>query len=276
MSHAYTTIEELKSILELPGVDARRDAWFRNVIEGVTRRIDRTCGRNFRVITSGTKYFTPEFYDLLFIPDLLAITTLKTDEDADGTYEYTWTTSDYHLEPSNATLDERPYTRIKTKSRGDYSFPKIERSVEIVGKWGFWEEFDTIDAALTATVSSSVTEWAVDDLDAFEVGWTLLVESEQVYIRGKNANTSSIVVERAQNNSAAASHTTATTLRRYVYPEPIVTAATLWANRIISRAKTPLGIVNVPGDIGWRAVYIPRVDVDVMDLLKDYRKGTIL
>jgi hypothetical protein len=55
-----------------------------------------------------------------------------------------------------------------------------------------------------------------------------------------------------------------------------VTAAILQAARVFRRQETPLGIVNNPGDIGWRSVYIPKVDLDVQEHLRVFKKRNVI
>jgi hypothetical protein len=73
------------------------------------------------------------------VDDLLSITTLKTDEDADRVYEITWSASDYDLEPYNAAVASPPgpYTMIRVSPNGLYRFPKVHRGMEIAGSWGY-------------------------------------------------------------------------------------------------------------------------------------------
>ena len=59
--------------------------------------------------------------------DLLSVTTLKTDEDGDRTYEITWATTDYDLMPYNATLESQaqPYSHLQTTPDGDYTVDDV-------------------------------------------------------------------------------------------------------------------------------------------------------
>ncbi len=56
----------------------------RKILEAASRAIESYCNRRF-YCTTGTKYFDGSLS--LWIPDLLSITTLKTDDVGDGTYE---------------------------------------------------------------------------------------------------------------------------------------------------------------------------------------------
>lgn len=70
----------------------------------------------------------------LFLPERLqSITTLKTDEDGDRTYEVTWATTDYRLYPPSGP----PYNEVQVDvDNGRYLFPGGQARVQIVGAWG--------------------------------------------------------------------------------------------------------------------------------------------
>jgi hypothetical protein len=109
------------------------------LVEAVSRAIDDYCGRRFYAATQ-TRYYTANRHERLLVDDLLSITTLKTDDDSDGTFETTWTVSDYLLAPYNAQQESQPqpYWRIEVAPDGDYWFPAgTRRGVEIAGSWGF-------------------------------------------------------------------------------------------------------------------------------------------
>lgn len=132
ITNGYATLAELKAYLGLPSDDTVDDAVLEARIESASRAIEQETGRVFYA-TTATRYFTAEHGDLLFIPDLLSITTLKTDSDGDRVYETTWAATDYDLEPFNET----PYTRIRLTPSGRYSFPTHAKGVEVVGSWGY-------------------------------------------------------------------------------------------------------------------------------------------
>lgn len=130
ITNGYATLAELKTYLGI--TDSVDDTNLEAAVEAASRAIDFECRRVFYA-TSATRYFTAEAGDLLVLPDdLLSVTTLKTDDDADRVYETTWATTDYDLEPVNST----PYTRVHLSPLGRYAFPTQRRGVEIVGSWG--------------------------------------------------------------------------------------------------------------------------------------------
>lgn len=131
ITNGYCTLDEFKTRADIVG--STDDTMLETMIEAASRMIDGWCGRSFYEDTAQTRYYTPEAFDVLALPDdLVSITTLKTDEDADRVYETTWTTDDYDLEPNTA-----PYQRIYPSLIGDYMFPTHRKAVQIVGTFGY-------------------------------------------------------------------------------------------------------------------------------------------
>lgn len=66
---------------------------------------------------------------------------IKTDDDADGTYEITWAASDYFLEPSGNRYDGVtgfPYHEIRAVDRYRFPMDRVRPElVEITAKWGW-------------------------------------------------------------------------------------------------------------------------------------------
>jgi len=139
ITNGYSTQAEFKERLWPTGVeDALHDILLDQIVTAVSRLIDGYCGRRFYAVTE-TNYFTRITPYLVLVEDLLTVTTLKTDADGDRTYESTWATTDYDLEPYNAPRlsPARPYTRIVTAPNGVHTFPNMRRGIEIAGSWGF-------------------------------------------------------------------------------------------------------------------------------------------
>jgi hypothetical protein len=121
--------------------DVTDDKILEPTLEAVSRLIDNMTYRKFYATTE-TRYYTPESGTLIFIDDLLSVTSLKTDGDGDRTYENTWDTGDYDLMPFNAALDIAPYTWIELAVLGDYIFPTMPASVELAGSFGYCASTD--------------------------------------------------------------------------------------------------------------------------------------
>lgn len=137
ITNGYATLAELKARLNI--TDTSEDTILEAVIEAASRSIDSETGRVFYA-ASETRYYTAEDYTVLFVDDLLEVTSLKSDINADRVYETEWTTTDYDLEPYNArsaTGEKVPYTRVRLAPYSTRSFPTVRKGVEIVGSWGY-------------------------------------------------------------------------------------------------------------------------------------------
>lgn len=135
--NSYSTLDALKRRLRLTAGDD--DARLESCLTAASRQIDRVTGRRFYAATDMRYYTATDPYCLDLVDDLRTVTTLKTDEDGDRTYEITWDSSDdYYLAPYNAATDSQPYTSIEVdRVNGDYTFPSTVRGVQIVGSFGY-------------------------------------------------------------------------------------------------------------------------------------------
>lgn len=110
-SDLYCTPEQLKSRTGIDDNLDDREAL--SACRAVSRWIDEHCDRQFARRTVTVQLETCGNYSVQ-TPDLVSVTTLKTDDDGDGVYETTWSASDYELQPVGAStlLEARPYTSI--------------------------------------------------------------------------------------------------------------------------------------------------------------------
>lgn len=136
--NGYCTLAEVKSALRIS--DSADDSLLEKAIEGASRRIDGYTGRFFYQQTATIQLYARDIYALQLQNDLVSITTLKTDDEGDGTFNTTWTANtDYQLQPLNAVLQSRPYNRIVAV--GGKTFPIMILpdlpGVEINGVWGW-------------------------------------------------------------------------------------------------------------------------------------------
>jgi len=141
ITDGYTTLQEVKNILRI--TDSVDDSLLETCVESASRQIDTHCER---VFTSGTatRIFTPNSSYICEIDDLTSLTSLKTSSDADGSFDITWTATDYQLEPLNGLSGglAAPYTHIRAV--GDYLFPTVnypnaegEATVQVTGTFGY-------------------------------------------------------------------------------------------------------------------------------------------
>ena len=135
---SYALLSEFKQAVGIS--DSTDDAALQSVLDATDTLIDLYCDRKtgFGTATE-TRYYTAEDYQYVLTDDLVSVTTLQTDDDANGTYETTWTSgTDYVLAPRNAALDGFPYTEIDTSVTWPRNFPKdVYLGVKVVGVFGF-------------------------------------------------------------------------------------------------------------------------------------------
>jgi hypothetical protein len=107
------------------------------VITSVSRAIDDYCGRFFYSV-AGTVTFTADNYLFLPIVDFSAVTSVKTDEDNDGTPEITLVANtDFRL-ATNKVVPGWPYTGIQITSFGTHTLPLgVTEGVEVIGTRGW-------------------------------------------------------------------------------------------------------------------------------------------
>jgi len=135
IANGYCTLAEFKAFKDIGSTDTGDDAVIESIVEAVSRYIDKETYMFFYADDAATYLITPDLVGFLRLPyPLRVVTTLKTDDDGDGTYENTWATTDYHLMPLNAS----EFHWIQTNQNGDYAFPVgVLAGVQIVGNFGF-------------------------------------------------------------------------------------------------------------------------------------------
>ena len=218
----YATIADLKGVLGI--TSTTDDTTMRKITEAASRNIDSYCNRRFYV-TSETKVFDGAV--ILHVPDLLSITTLKTDEGNDGTFENTFATSDYYLYGVGLedTINTVPKIRIEINPTGDYgSFAAgYKNSVQIVGTWGYGDGISATPYILDTTITEDLTagESAIDvtSVTNLSAGNVILIGSEQYYIYSISSLT--LTVEPGVNGTTQATHSSGATIYIYQYPADI-------------------------------------------------------
>lgn len=140
ITNGYASVEELQAHIDPEGnatFAAGDRALMEIAIEAASRWIDSMTGARFYA-ASEARVYSADWYDLLYVDDLTAVTSLKTDEDGDGVFETTWAAADYILEPRGALQRGTPYRQIRiNRNTGRYSFPRGAGAVEVTGSFGY-------------------------------------------------------------------------------------------------------------------------------------------
>lgn len=233
--NCYADLVQIKDDLGITGTDD--DTRLLAILNASSRVIDRFCDRTFYAETA-TKYFDGQVP--LFMDDLLSVTTLKTDEDGDATFENTLATTDYHLYP----LNEFPKTIIKLSIDSDYgSFGILKKGCEIEGLWGYGDGISATPYSSSGdttgdNLSDTATSCDVTDADNFSPGQTILLSSEQCYISAYDTSADTITLVRGINGTTAAGHNAGTGIYIYDYPADIEQACLSLAEKLfVTRGK---------------------------------------
>lgn len=138
----YLTLAQLKSYLT--GVTGTTiDSELQDSLSTGARDIDKFCGRRFwkdTVATARKFQVEPDRRGIVKVSDFWTTDGLiiATDDGGDGTFENTWTTANYQLEPLNGVedgIEGVPYYKIRAINR---TWPSTARaSLQVTAKWGW-------------------------------------------------------------------------------------------------------------------------------------------
>lgn len=144
--NGYCTFDEFAAWTQIQGLT--KTPQVENVITATSRAIDDYCQRSFwangtvpEPVTRTFEACDPYRLDLGAFGDLVSVTTLKTDETGDGTYETTWSGTDYQLLPFDRPAGW-PATAVDAIAARTFPIKhgRVGRRdrIQIVGVWG-WE-----------------------------------------------------------------------------------------------------------------------------------------
>jgi len=127
ITNGYATRNQVKAALRIGTADVQDDDLLDNCVGAASRLIDGYANRQFWAYGSATvRVFTAGDEFVCEIDDISSTAiTLKTSTNADGTFDVTWTASDYQLEPVNGILDGLTVPRTRIRAVGDYLFPTL-------------------------------------------------------------------------------------------------------------------------------------------------------
>ncbi len=127
ITNGYATRNQLKAALRIGTADTLDDDLIDNCVGAASRLIDGYCNRRFwQSGTAEARIFQAEDSFYCSIDDIAGTAlTLKSSTQADGTFDLTWSRSDYQLEPLNGNLDGLTWSYDKIRAVGDYLFPTV-------------------------------------------------------------------------------------------------------------------------------------------------------
>lgn len=137
LTNVYCSLADVKASLRI--VDGIDDTIIERAIESATDTISLYCDRSF-LSTTATRKFTPESKNLVYIDDLVSVTSVKISSAANGVYDITLSASDYQLEPLNGVvggISGWPATAIRAVGSYEFPFWQDRATVEVTGSFGW-------------------------------------------------------------------------------------------------------------------------------------------
>jgi hypothetical protein len=143
--NGYATLADVKAAARI--TDTIDDGLLEIAIESSSRDIDAYTERVFYSTgaTAVARVYIPQDIYLVETDDIISVTTLKSDSTGNGTFDITWASTDFQLEPLNGRAGgiDTPATRIR--AIGEYLWPVYEprnvnsnqASVQVTGVFGF-------------------------------------------------------------------------------------------------------------------------------------------
>ena len=229
MPHTYASVADLDNFIVDNGgtvlnsqpanVIARKLA----VLESSSRRVDAFCDRS-RFGSGfgprlGTNRYTVRGRSLWLADDLLAITATVTATDTvNGTATNIVDETDY-LKHTGEDYESTPYRQLTIHEGSSSDWGVATRGNSVPGKWGYQDSRLTLTPTVNEALDTSETGIDVTATTDLSAGLTLLLDSEQVYIRSISSLT--LTVDRAVNGTTAAAHNTGIAIARYQYPSEV-------------------------------------------------------
>ena len=156
ITNGYATRAQVKAALRIGTADTADDTLIDNATEAASRLIDGYCNRQFWAYSSATtRIFQANNSFVCDIDDVYSTASLvvKTDPDADGTFDVTFAVTDYQLEPLNGYLDGLDWSFDRLRAVGDYLFPNVNANygeqalVRVTAFYGWLEVPSPIEQA---------------------------------------------------------------------------------------------------------------------------------
>lgn len=228
MTNWYNHRDAMKRALNLPASSTGDHFNLDTALEAGSRLIDDWLGYHLYSAIE-TRHFTARDTQRLSLRQpLTSIVAIRTDYGGDGSYETTWSTTDYRLWPYEATAESppRPYWDIELRQNASVAFPEgVDAGVEIAAAFGRFDIRTTSTATLSTGLSATGARLEVAGSTALHPGQTIRIDNEDMFVEanGKSgsdtATTSgSVTVLRAQNGSSAATHSSGSAIQIFTYP----------------------------------------------------------
>ena len=240
--NTYGELAEIKSRLGIAGNGSDPALWM--ALHAASRDVDAFCNRRFYV-EHATRCFDVASPEGFVVPDLVSVSSMMEDADRDRVYEIERTRADYILYPLNAEPDShsgRPYNLVRADPAGPRpAFTTGRIAVRIEGTWGYRAHAANLNSPIDFNGAITVSSDIIPVTDRYPVaaGQTLLIKSEQVFVRAADGH--NLTVVRGVNGTAAVAHQDGTAVLAYRYPPEVVEATLVLAAQLWKRKDVPYG-----------------------------------
>lgn len=227
MAHVYASVADADDYLLSNGAtilasqSAATVALKLSILESVSRRIDFVChrsrfGSGFGPRIGINRYDGDGCNELLLHDDLLSLSAITLYPSTQSATTYTPVVeTDYYLANADGYTGP-PYRKFILHGQGSPQALGVGYRVsDFSGTWGHSNVTRTLVPTTTEALDTTETGVDVSATTDLSPGLTLLLDSEQVYVR--SIATLTLTVDRAVNGTTAATHLTSLPIARYVY-----------------------------------------------------------
>lgn len=286
MPNSYLTLHELRAAAGdgLSKTTFKYDARMLSLLSETSRWVDDYCHRVFYPYMD-TRYFDGSGTPWLRVDDLISITSVSYSTDYGTTYT-ALTASDYIAMVEDDYNARQSYNILKVNVNSTTlgSWPYGQKSIKIVGVWGYCDDRNTCwestgDRVYDDPFTSSATTLTVNEVDGLDIyggeprfssGQILKIDSEYLETTlTQDTTTRTLGVLRARNGTTAASHVEDTTIYVWRAPEPVRQAVAIQASRLVQRGKQNFGDARATPELG-EMFYMRSIDPEAKAKLEPY------
>lgn len=139
VTDSYSTAAAYRSFITK--TDTGKDTDILTDLTTISRYLDRELGRFFTKDAAAVArtYVADADWTTLYTADIVSVTSIKLDDNGDGTAETALAATDYTLIPRNAVAgsEARPYTGIEMSRTGTRAAFAAGQVVEVTAVWGW-------------------------------------------------------------------------------------------------------------------------------------------
>ena len=197
-------------------------------LESISRLIDSrmersSFGSGFGPRTGTNRYDGKGETCLRLRDDLLSVTSVAVRSSTAGSPVAAVETTDYYLRDAEDGYGSAPYRSIVLHGQGSVTrFGSGFRVTDVVGVWGNSTETltSTTTVASGLAADAAALTFVTSATPTIQIGQTLLIGSEAIYVTGLSGTTATIV--RGANGTTGAVHANASAIAVYRYPRTVV------------------------------------------------------